>query len=108
MATKKKLTPRLTASPRSVLPGSDKAPFSHTTGEQPAPSSKKITVTVIVKRKTPLKAANCTGKERLTRAQYRQRHGADPNAIKLVRAFAKEYGLAVAADSASLDRKSVV
>jgi kumamolisin len=107
MATKKKPAPRLSASPRIVLPGSDKAPFSQPTGGQPAPSSKKITVTIIVKRKTPLKAANCTGKERLTRAQYRQRHGADPNAIKLVRAFAKEYGLAVAPDSPSPERRAI-
>ena len=107
MATKKKPTPRLSASPRIVLPGSDKAPFSHTTGEQPAPSSKKITVTVIVKHKTPLKATNRTGKDRLTHAQYRKSHAADPDAVKLVRAFAKAYGLTVAPDTPGPERRTI-
>ncbi len=105
MATKKKPAPRLSASPRIALPGSGKAPHLSAVGQQPAPSSKKITVTVIVKRKTPLKAANANGKERLTRAQYRQRHGADPNAVKLVRTFAKEYSLAAAPPN--LDRRTI-
>jgi kumamolisin len=100
-AAKKKSTLPLSAAPRTILPGSEKAPFVpyapvHAARETPAPSGAKITVSVIVKRKAPLKAANCTGKERLTHAQYRQRHAADPAAVKLVRAFAKEYGLAVA------------
>jgi kumamolisin len=107
MATKKKSTPHLSASPRTVLPGSEKAPFVQTDSEKPAPSSTKITVSVIVKRKTPLKAANRTGKERLTHVQYRQRHGADPAAVKLVRAFAKEFGLAVAPDTPGPERRTI-
>ncbi|MEI9977911.1 MAG: S53 family peptidase [Edaphobacter sp.] len=104
---KKKSAPSLSISPRAVLPGSEKAAFVPTTTEQPAPLSKKITVSVIVKRKNQLKATNRTGKERLTRAQYRQRHGADPAAVKLVRAFAKEYGLAVAPDTPGPERRMV-
>ena len=88
----KKSAPRFATQNRAVLPGSEKAPLA-ATGEQPSPASTRITVSVIVRRKQQLKAANRLGKERLTRAQYRQAHAADPDAIKLVRAFAKEYGL---------------
>jgi len=107
MASKKKSAPLLSASPRTVLPGSEKAPFVPTAAEKPAPSSTKITVSVVVRRKSPLKAANRTGKERLTHAQYRQRHGADPEAVKLVRAFAKEYGLAIAPDTPGPERRTI-
>jgi kumamolisin len=107
MATKKKSTLHLSASPRTVLPGSAKAPFVQTAAEKPAPSGTKITVSVIVKRKNPLKVANRTGKERLTHAQFRQRHGADPDAVKLVRAFAKEFGLTIAPDTPGPERRTI-
>jgi kumamolisin len=107
MATKKKSAPNLSASPRTVLPGSEKKPFVQTAGETPAPSGTKITVSVVVRRKKPLKVSNRTGKERLTHAQYRQSHGADPEAVKLVRAFAKEYGLTVAPDTPGPERRTV-
>jgi kumamolisin len=103
----KKSAPHLIASPRTVLPGSEKAPFVQTAAEKPAPSGTKITVSVIVKRKNPLKVANRTGKERLTHAQYRQSHGADPDAVKLVRAFAKEFGLTVTPDTPGPERRTI-
>ena len=96
----KKSAPRFATQNRVVLPGSEKAPLAAASGEKPSPASTRITVSVIVRRKKPLKAANRLGKERLTRAQYRQTHAADPDAVKLVRAFAKEYGLTVAAGHA--------
>jgi kumamolisin len=109
---KKKSTPPLSTSPRTVLPGSEKAPFApdaqvQAAIEKPVPSGTKITISVIVKRKAPLKAANRTGKERLTHEQYRQRHGADPDAVRLVRAFAKEYGLTVAPDTPGPERRTI-
>jgi kumamolisin len=107
MATKKKSVPHPSASPRTVLPGSEKKPFVQTADEKPAPSGTKITVSVVVRRKNPLKVSNRTGKERLTHAQYRQRHGADPEAVKLVRAFAKSYGLTVAPDTPGPERRTV-
>ncbi len=116
MTTKKKSAPQkaaskksspLKVSPRNVLPGSAKAPFVPTAGEKMAPSGTKITVSVVVRRKTQLKVANRTGKERLTHAQYRQSHGADPAAVKLVRAFAKEYSLTVAPDTPGPERRTV-
>jgi kumamolisin len=91
----KKIAPRFSTQSRIVLPGSEKAPLPAALGEKPCPPSSKITVSVLVRRKRPLKAANCLGKERLTRAQYRQLHAADPAAVKLVRAFAAEFGLTV-------------
>jgi kumamolisin len=97
---KKQLTP-LSASPRIVLPGSERRSLIPATDEKPAPSSGKLTVSLILKPKTPLKAANRLGKQRLTRAQYRQQHGSDPAAVLLVRAFAKEFSLAIAPDSPS-------
>jgi kumamolisin len=109
---KKQSTPHLSTSPRAVLPGSEKAPFVpsasiQAAGETPAPSGTKITVSVIVKRKAPLKAANRTGKERLTHAQFRQRHGADPAAVKLVRAFAKEFSLTVAPHTPAAEHRTI-
>jgi kumamolisin len=98
-ATPKPATPRFAIQSRVVLPGSEKAPLSASTPdasapqEKPSPASASLTVSVILCRKTPLTAASRLGKERLTRAQYRKAHAADPDAAKLVRAFAKEYGL---------------
>jgi kumamolisin len=107
MASKKKSATQLSPSPRTVLPGSEKAPFTQTAAEKAAPATTRITVSVVVKRKTPLKAANRSGKQRLTHAQYKKNHGADPTAVKLVRAFAKEYGLTVAPDTPGPERRTV-
>jgi kumamolisin len=116
MATKKKSTPSKSASkksaplkvsPRTVLPGSEKPSFVPSAAEKPAASGTKITVSVVVRRKAALKAVNRSGKERLTHSQYRQRHGADPAAVKLVRAFAKEYGLTVAPDTPGPERRTI-
>ena len=94
--------------PRAVLPGSEKAPFVQAAGEKPAPSGTKITVSVVVRRKKPSQS----------RQPHRQRsasptpsiassHGADPEAVKLVRAFAKEYGLTVAPDTPGPERRTI-
>jgi hypothetical protein len=90
-----------------VLPGSEKAALVHPAEEKPARASGKVIVSVIVKRKNPLKAAHISGKLRLTRAQYRQSHAADPGAVKLVRAFAKQYGLAIEADTPAPERRVI-
>jgi kumamolisin len=90
----KKSALRLSSQPRVVLPGSEKAPLPAATSEKPVRPASVITVSVIVKRKTPLNASRL-GKDRLTRAQYRQKHAADPAAVKVVRTFAKESGLTV-------------
>jgi kumamolisin len=106
MATKKKSTPHISAAPRVILPGSERPPVE-ATSDKPAPPAAKLTVSVIVKRKTPLKAANRLGKQRLTRTQYRQQHAADPTALKLVQAFAKEFGLAIVPDPTGPARRTI-
>ena len=97
----------MATSPRIVLPGSEKAPLAETTNAKSPQASAKLTVSVIVKRKNPLKPANRQGKQRLTRAQYRQLHSADPAAIKLVQAFAKEFGLAIVPDPTGPARRTI-
>ena len=102
----KKSAPRFSSQQRVVLPGSEKAPLSAATGEKPARAGSVITVSVIVRRKSPLNTKRL-GIDRLTRAQYRQQHAADPAAINLVRAFAKEFGLAVDKDTPKPERRTI-
>src|SRR5271155_1349588 len=99
-------SPRFSSQQRLVLAGSEKAPLSAATGEKPAPPSSVFTVSVVVRRKNPLNTRRL-GKDRLTRAQYRQQHGADPAAIKLVRTFAKEFGLTVDKDAPKPERRTI-
>ena len=74
-----------------VLPGSEKAAYTTTAGK-PVPPGTSITVSVLLRRKSPLDA-NAFGEKRLTRAQYRAQHGTDPAALKALLAFAKAYSL---------------
>ncbi|GAA3763416.1 S53 family peptidase [Terriglobus aquaticus] len=94
--------PKLTfaAQARTALSGSQRPPLPG--GQQdtkPVRSSAQITVSVIVRRKQPLNA-NALGEQRLTRAQYKAQHSADPAALKAVLAFAKEFNLSAEADAA--------
>jgi kumamolisin len=111
MATKKSAphvsTPRLSTLSRAVLPGSEKAPFVKSVSEKPATLTKRFTVSVLVKRKQPLRTATRLGKDRLTHAQYRQNHGADPTAVKLVREFAKEFDLSIDPDTPGPERRII-
>jgi kumamolisin len=91
---------------RVVLAGSEKAPLSAATAEKPAPPSSVLTVSVIVRRKTPLNTKRL-GTDRITRAQYRQQHAADPAAVTLVRAFAKEFGLTVEKGTPKPERRTM-
>jgi kumamolisin len=97
---------RFSSQQRLVLTGSEKAPLSAATGEKPAPPSSVFTVSVVVRRKNPLNTKRL-GQDRLTRAQYRQQHGADPAAITLVRAFAKEFGLTVEKGTPKPERRTI-
>jgi kumamolisin len=103
MAPKKFTPPSIS---RTVLPGSEKAPLE-AAGEKPAPHSKRIVVSVVVRRKAPLLVANRLGKIRLTRSQYRQKHGADPVSVGLVRKFAKQFRLKVEPDTPGPERRTV-
>jgi kumamolisin len=50
---------------------------------------------VLLKHKTPLVLKRGRPQERLTRAAYAQKHGANVDSVKMVKAFAKEFGLKV-------------
>jgi kumamolisin len=105
-STTKKSATGFSSQQRVVLPGSEKSPLSTATGEKPVRPSSVITVSVVVRRKSPLNTRRL-GKDRLTRAQYRQQHGADPAAIKLVRTFAKEFGLTIDKDTPKPERRTI-
>jgi kumamolisin len=106
MATAKSV-PHFATQSRSVLSGSEKAPLAQATGETAAPSATRITVSVIVRRKTPLSAAHVRGEQRLTHAQFNANHAADPAAVKLVKAFAKEFGLTVERGTPAPGRRTI-
>ncbi len=77
--------------PQVPLPGSHKLAYAPVTGK-PVPPGAPITVSVLLRRKTPLDTSTL-GEKRLTRAQYRANHGTDPAALKLLLAFAKTHSL---------------
>jgi kumamolisin len=106
MATAKSM-PHFATQSRSVLSGSEKAPLAEASGETTAPSGARFTVSVIVRRKAPLSAAHVRGDQRLTRAQFNANHAADPAAVKLVKAFAKEFGLTVQRGTPAPGRRTV-
>jgi kumamolisin len=102
----KKSAPGFTSQQRVVLPGSEKSSLPASTDEKPVRPTSVLTVSVVVRRKNPLNPRRL-GKDRLTRAQYRQQHGADPAAIKLVRAFASEFGLTVDKGTPAPERRTI-
>jgi kumamolisin len=103
----KKSVPHFATQSRTVLSGSEKAPLADAGSEKPAPLAARITVSVIVRRKTPLKTEHVTGEQRLTRAQFDDSHAADPAAVKLVERFAKEFGLTVQPGTPAPGRRTV-
>jgi kumamolisin len=102
---------RLTEQPRVVLPGSEKAAAPSAVLQKPTPPRSKLRVSVIVKRKQPLKinrrGGRASGPVRVTRAEYKKQHAADPAAIALVRSFAREFNLKVESDSTSVARRTI-
>ncbi len=98
--------PRLAEHPRSVLPGSEKAAVASTPDQKATSGSAKITVSVIVKRISAIKTKRL-GKDRVTRKEFLKLHAADPDAVKLVKKFAKEFNLEVKPDPKSVARRTV-
>jgi kumamolisin len=103
---------RFASQRRIPLPGSEKRPISEqilpAVQAEMKPAAKaavakkstqmgRITVSVLVAPKAPLVMKRGRPVERLTRAGYASRHGANPASVKLVKAFAKEFGLSVEA-----------
>ena len=91
--------PSFTSQRRVLLPGSEKKPFASAIDPKTkpvTPASGRIQVSVIVPPKQPIDTKRLGKPDaRLTRAQFAAQHGADPTSIKLVKAFAKEFGLTV-------------
>lgn len=104
-------TSRFAAQPRVVLKGSEKAAAPNAIHVQATPAKAKITVSVIVKRKEPLKIngrrGRANGPVRVSREVYKQHHAADPAALQLVSAFAREFKLKVEEDPTAATRRTV-
>jgi kumamolisin len=103
--------PRFAEQARLVLPGSEKSPAPNAVRVKATPPKSMVTVSVIVKRKEPLKlnrrGGRASGPVRVSRTEFQKRHGGDPDAIKQVKAFAREFNLKVEADPTSALRRTV-
>jgi len=97
---------RFAEQPRVVLPGSEKAAPPTSVLKEPTSPTSRLTVSVIVKRKQPLKISR-RGPVRVTRADYKKQHAADSAASKLVRAFAREFKLKAEPDPTSVTRRTI-
>jgi kumamolisin len=103
--------PSFAEQPREILVGSEKAAPPESTHVSATPPKSKVTVSVIVKRKEPLKinrrGGRASGPVRVSRAEFKAHHAADPGAVKLVRAFAREFNLKVEADAKLVLRRTI-
>ncbi len=98
------------ASARVSLPGSQRSIFGQPPSSARRAASRRITISVLVKRRTPLPLISPEkGRTapRLTRAQFRQQFGADPAAVKALRSFAKKSGLEFSATPDQLAARTV-
>jgi kumamolisin len=104
-------TPLFASEARVVLPGSEKAAPSSAVHVKATPPKSPVTVSVIVKRKEELKinkrGGRSAGPVRVSRTEYKRRHSSDPDAVKRVKAFAKEYNLTVEKDPTSALRRTI-
>ena len=104
-------TPRISDAPRVVLPGSEKAPAAEAVHVKPTNARSKVTVSVIVPRKEPLKinrrGGRAAGPVRMSRAEYGRSHNANPDSLKAVKAFAREFNLKVEPDPTAAARRTV-
>jgi hypothetical protein len=104
-------SPRFAEQPRVILPGSEKAAVPTAVKQKPTSPRSKLRVSVIVKRKQPLKinlrGGRASGPVRVTRAEYKKQHAAEPAAIALVRSFAREFNLKVEPDPTSVARRTI-
>jgi kumamolisin len=96
----------------SSIPGSKKVPLPGAHEVAPAPSDERLEVTVRLRPKNALPAAedmlklSAAPMQQLSHEQYEDRYGADAKDIALVRKFAKENNLNVVRESAP--RRTVI
>lgn len=93
MVSKKNL-PSFITEQRQPLPGSEK----RTIAAAEKPATGKVTVSVILRRKTKLNP-RMLGKQRVTRSEYARTYAADKADIAGIRAFAKAFGLKIVRES---------
>ena len=107
----KAAAPNISAEPRVALPGSEKAPAAAAVHVKPTNPRSKVTVSVIVPRKEPLKinrrGGRAAGPVRMSRAEYGRHHNANPDSLKAVKAFARESNLKVEPDPTAASRRTV-
>ena len=90
---------RFASQRRVPLAGSERQPYSlEAEGETPETAKPRrktgqIMVSVLLKPKEPFTMTTGQPQERLTRAEFASVHGANPASVRLVQAFAKEFGL---------------
>ena len=73
----------------------------------PTPAATPIRISVIVKRKNPLRLSDLNGRQ-LSREEFDALYAADPATFDLLRSFAQEHGLAVDETASSLTRRTMV
>ena len=99
------------AEARVLLKGSEKPAAENAVHLKATPAKAKLTVSLIVKRKEPLlideRAGRSNGPVRVSREEYKKHHAADPQALKMVMAFAKEFNLKVKDDPTAETRRTV-
>lgn len=97
------------------LPGSERTPVPEARAVGPSAQDERLEVTVRVRHRASLQPhaisaamADRPVRERhyLTRQQYSEEHGADPQDLAAVEAFAQDHGLTVVASSPA--RRSVI
>ncbi len=92
---------RFASQKRVALPGSEREPIGSAAVALAGSAAKgsgrgKITVSVVVQPKAPIGTRGLTKPAgRLSRAEFTKRHGPDPASLRLVKAFAREFGLTV-------------
>jgi kumamolisin len=103
--------PRFREQARQILPGSEKAAVPSVVPVKATPARSQVTVSVIVKRKKPLKVnsrgGRANGPARVSLTEFKKQHGGDPDAIKKVKAFAREFNLKVERDPTAAVRRTV-
>src|SRR5581483_4610000 len=81
---------------RTALPGSDKKPIPSAQQVGSIPPDEQIRVTVFLRRRSADPApASDPGRTYMTREQFGQQHGSNPEDTALVERFAHEYQLTV-------------
>ncbi len=101
---------RLADHPRVALAGSERkaiaAAATPLAVAKTPRSNTKLTVSVIVKRRQPIQRGR-RGPARITRAEYKAQHSADPASMALVRTFARQFNLTVEPDAAASLRRTM-